>query len=340
MKLQQDAGTEKLIYYRLIALWVFCEAMLGGIIHGAKIPVSGLIVGSCAVICISLIAYYAPAKGFILKATLIVAIFKLMLSPQAPPTAYFAVFFQGLLGEALFWNRKGFAWSCLIFATLVLLESGLQRIVILTIVYGNDLWPAINTFINGITGQTTLTNYSFFLVSGYVLIHFITGVSVGLWSGRLPQKIQSWTALHSDYLLNTNIDNPDKAAIDLPPKKKSRMSYIVIWFMLLLLYLQSTFNIGDALLSPNIAMRIFIRSLLMILTYYFLVGPCVTWLLRRWLQKRKVKENEMIEKILQFLPNTQHLVSKSWQLSSEKKGGKRILLCSQIILLNTLYSKP
>ena len=75
------------IYYRLITLWVLCEAMLGGVIHAAKIPVSGLIVGSCAVICICLIAFYHPTKGAIIKATIIVAIFKMMLSPQAPPLA-------------------------------------------------------------------------------------------------------------------------------------------------------------------------------------------------------------------------------------------------------------
>src|SRR5687767_5838838 len=66
-------------YYRLIALWVLFEAMLGGIIHGLRIPVSGLVVGSAAVICISLIGYYVGQRGAILKATLIVAIFKMML---------------------------------------------------------------------------------------------------------------------------------------------------------------------------------------------------------------------------------------------------------------------
>src|ERR1700733_5051897 len=108
-----------MVYYRLIALWILCETMLGSMIHGAKMPGSGLILGSCAVICISLIAYHVPSKGSILKAMLIVAIFKMMLSPQAPPTAYFAVFFQGLMGEALFWNRKIYAVSCLLFGILV-----------------------------------------------------------------------------------------------------------------------------------------------------------------------------------------------------------------------------
>src|SRR5436190_12902828 len=148
------------IYYRLIALWVLCEAMLGGIIHGFKIPVSGLIVGSCAVICICLIAYYVPAKGAIIKATIIVAVFKMMLSPQAPPPAYIAVFFQGLMGELLFWKKRFFSLSCLLFGVIALLESGLQRILTLTIIYGNDLWKVINDFINGITKQKTTTNYS------------------------------------------------------------------------------------------------------------------------------------------------------------------------------------
>jgi hypothetical protein len=83
------------IYYRLIALWVLCEALLGSIIFTFRIPVSGLVIGSCAVSCISSIAWYHPVKGAILKATIIVAIFKMMLTPQALPTAYFAVFFKG-----------------------------------------------------------------------------------------------------------------------------------------------------------------------------------------------------------------------------------------------------
>src|SRR5690349_7246116 len=138
---------DSVVYYRLIALWVLNEAMLGGIIHGLKIPVSGLVVGSCAIICIALIGWYVPKKGAIIKATLIVAIFKMMLSPHSPPPAYIAVFFQGLLGELLFWNRRFFTLSCLLLAVLALLESALQRILVLTLIYGNDFWKVINDFI-------------------------------------------------------------------------------------------------------------------------------------------------------------------------------------------------
>jgi hypothetical protein len=329
-----------MVYYRLIALWILCETTLGSIIHGAKMPGSGLIVGSCAVICISLIAYHVPSKGSILKAMLIVAIFKMMLSPQAPPTAYVAVFFQGLIGEALFWNRKIYSVACLIFGILVLLESGLQRIAILTIVYGRDLWQALNTFINGITGQTTFTNYSYFFVTGYLLIHVIVGGVVGLWVGRLPQKFHSLTTFHKEYLMINEVNDTNKPEILPPPKRKKKLRYgaMVIWLIFFLLYIQSTLNIGPQLLPPHVSMKIFSRSLLIILTCYFAIGPCLTWLLNRWLQKRKIKENEMIHKILQFLPDTKELVIKSWQLTAGKTGIRRILLCGKIILLNITHS--
>ena len=162
--------------------------MLGGIIHGFKIPVSGLVVGSCAVICICLIAWYVPARGAIIKATLIVAIFKMMLSPQAPPPAYIAVFFQGLMGELLLRNKKYYRAACLSLAILALLESAMQRILVLTIIYGNDLWKVINDFIYSFGGQPG-TDYSFFLISWYILVHLIAGVLVGIWAGFLPQRI-------------------------------------------------------------------------------------------------------------------------------------------------------
>src|SRR3954466_15147819 len=115
--MEKRAVTEekKSIYYRLVALWVVCEALLGGIIHGLRLPISGLIVGSSAVVCISLIAWYRPARGTILKATMVVALFKMMLSPHSPLPAYLAVFFQGFLGELLFFRRKNFRLMCILF---------------------------------------------------------------------------------------------------------------------------------------------------------------------------------------------------------------------------------
>ena len=323
------------IYYRLIALWVLCEAMLGGIIHGLKIPVSGLIVGSCAVICICLIAWYVPAKGSIIKATIIVAIFKMMLSPQAPPPAYIAVFFQGLMGELLFWNRRFFRLSCILLAVLGLLESGLQRILVLTIVYGNDLWKVINNFINGLTKQKTTTNYSLWIGGGYIFLHLITGLVVGCWVSLLPRRILKWSSDKKYTMLL-----PEESAALSPALKKKKKwlkkALFVGWLLLIGLYVQSYFKIGTPLLPSHISLKILLRSLIIVLGWIFIIGPLLKQLLHWWLKKKQTQSQQEIQQVIRLLPATQQLIAQSWKQSSGSKGWKRINEWSKMVLVNAL----
>jgi len=325
----------KQIYYRLIALWVLCEAMLGGIIHGFKIPVSGLVVGSCAIVCICLLAWYIPVKGAIIKATIIVAIFKMMLSPQAPPPAYIAVFFQGLMGELLFWNKRYFRLSCILLAVLGLLESGLQRILVLTIIYGNDLWKVINDFINGLTKQKIATNYSLLIGSGYVLLHLITGLVVGWWASLLPKRIENWRSSRQ-YAMIT--ENP--AAVDMPAvtskKRRLKKGLFMIWILLIGLYVQSYFNIGTPLLPSHISLKIFLRSLIIVLGWIFIIGPLLRQALHSWLKKKQTQSQQEVQEVLQLLPATQQLIAQSWKRSAVDKGWKRIITWSKIVLVNAL----
>lgn len=330
------SSTPSFIYYRLIALWVLCEALLGSIIFTFKIPVSGLVIGSCAVVCISLLAWYVPAKGAIIKATLIVAIFKMMLSPQAPPPAYIAVFFQGLMGELLFWNRKYFRVFCIVLALLAMVESAFQRVVSITILYGNDFWTAVNAFLKKLTGSEQLTDYSFFIILWYVLIHIIAGLLVGVWAGFLPQRISLMGDLQKKYSVesvSTSINIPQRKR-----KKSIRLVLFIIWIVLLAIYIQSFFKIGTALLPSAMILRILIRSVIIVLTWYFLISPILKQLLHKWLQRKKQQSAEQVQQVLNLLPSTQGLVNRSWQLAAEKKGWKRITLCCKIILANTFYA--
>jgi nucleoside-triphosphatase THEP1 len=324
------------IYYRLIALWVLCEAMLGGIIHGFKIPVSGLVIGSSAVICICLIAWYFPQKGAIIKATIIVAVFKMMLSPQAPPPAYIAVFFQGVLGELLFFrNRRFYQLSCMVLAVLALLESGLQRILVLTLVLGNDFWKVINDFINGFTKQKTTTNYSLLIGIGYVLIHLITGLIVGWWASLLPQRILKWQQ-EKKY----TVVIPEETTVDVQIKNKRRkrwkIALLVIWILLIGLYVQSYFKLGTPLLPAHISLKILLRSFIIVLGWIFFIGPLLTQVLHKWLKKKQSASQQEVQEVLLLLPASQQLIVQSWKQSSVYKGWKRINTWSKMILVNAL----
>ncbi|MEO8402978.1 MAG: nucleoside-triphosphatase [Chitinophagaceae bacterium] len=335
-------GEGSLVYYRLIALWVLSEAMLGGIIHGLKIPVSGLVVGGCAVICISLIAWYVPAKGSIFKATVIVAVFKMMLSPQAPFPAYIAVLFQGVLGELLFWNRRFYKVSCMLFALLALLESGFQRIIMLTVIYGTAFWKAINDFINGLTGQAVTTNYSLLIGGGYVFLHLIAGIMIGRWASILPERINNWSKNqhNSRWLRGWEREGGDAENVLMPERTKKKRfverGMFVVWIVLILLYVQSYFNIGKPLLPSHISLKILIRSVIIVLGWYFIFNPLLKKLLHYWLQRKKTASRAEIQKVLELLPATQELAAQSWRASAGRKGWKRLIVTGKIILVNAL----
>lgn len=325
-------SSNTLSYYRFIALWVLCESMLGGIIHGFKIPVSGLIVGSCSVICISLIAYYTNGKGNILKATIIVAIFKMMLSPQAPPPAYIAVFFQGLLGELLFFNNKKlFGLSCMILAILSLLESGLQRVAVMTVVYGTDFWKALDDLIVKLTGQKHTVSYSLYFISVYTGVHLVAGIGVGWWCSKLPLNMARWKERYQI--------GPLAAGEEIKPEQKKRKrffkrSVLLVWILLILVYLQSTFNIGKPLLSSHISLQIFVRSLLIITGWYLFVGPLLLRWMNKWLQKEKSKRRAEVQQVVMLLPGIKAMITESWKRSAVDKGIKRIVTFSRFVIVN------
>ena len=110
MQSDKDISVQNQLYYRLIALWVISEAVAGGIVHGFHVPFGGMIVSGFAVVCICLIGYYSKTGE--------------------RSTAYFAVFFQGLMGQILFSNLKYYRLSCMILGFLALVESAMQRVLV------------------------------------------------------------------------------------------------------------------------------------------------------------------------------------------------------------------
>lgn len=331
------ANSSNYSYYKIIALWVFCEGFVGGIIHGLKLPISGIAVGSCAVICISLLSQYNKAKGAIIKATIIVAIFKMMLSPQAPPMAYVAVFFQGIIGELLFLNRQYFKYTSILFAIIALLESGLQRIFIITVIYGKNLWTIIDETISKLFHLQTIAAFSNTFITLYLLLHIIAAIIVAIIIATITKKIPIWKNELSNYLINDTAITTNYLLLLQPAAKKQK---VIIWLLiyvgLLLLYLNAVGLIAQPLVQKNLILNIFLRSSIILLSWHLIVGPVSSSLLKKWLVKQKTKSQKDITEVLLLLPKIKAIAHKSWQLSNEEKGLKRIGLCSKIILINTL----
>jgi len=350
---EENTSSRGNLYYRLITLWVISEGVAGGIIHGLHFPFSGMFLSGFAVLCICLIGYYAGDKkantklsmsrklitnGAILKATIIVCIFKMMLSPNTPPTAYFAVLFQGVMGQILFVNLKHFRLSCIVLGFLALVESAIQRIFVLVLLYGVGFWNAVNEFITKLTHQKVVNNYSLLLAIMYIFIHGVVGILVGIWASRIVPKSQSWQATQHEFVI-APVDTGKQFSNHPASHKKRkilRSVFIFIWILLLLLFFQSLFKIGKPVLSSYKALLILLRSLLIFLTWYFLVSPLVTVFIKKKLQNQKEKSSGDISRILLLLPSTEYIFRTSWNLSGSLTGLKRLRLFWKIVLMNIL----
>jgi len=314
---------------KITALWAFSESAFGGILHALTIPLRGLFISSAAVLFISLIALFSKSSKEILKATLIVVLIKALVSPHSPLAAYLAVSLQGVFGYLLFSSRKFYKLSALLLGLLVLFFSGMQKIIILTILFGNTLWESLDIFIKQVSIEFLSIdhpdiNYGYVLIAAYVLLHLIAGLFIGLYAGRLPERID-----HYKNIIPASIENITGEEIPRKEKKKKR-----IWFLRptgIFIIVVSAGVIIFSYLSPELEENVttsvlimLVRSLVITLIWYMLLAPFATKLFQKFIAKRKSEYSKDLEIIISMFPKFKEIVNYCWNFSKDKKGYKRI----------------
>ncbi|QQS38053.1 MAG: hypothetical protein IPM56_08995 [Ignavibacteriales bacterium] len=327
------SGTEKILW-KLTALWGFSEAALGGLLHGLKLPFRGMFVASAAIIFITLIAHYSDKKGTILKSTLIVIIIKGVVSPHTPVTAYLAVFLQGLFGELFFYSRSMFRTSSILLGIFVMLSAVVQKILILTILFGETLWKSIDEFTIFVLNQFLISDsndinfsVSIILISVYAVIHLSAGIIIGIIAGRMPSKLNS---AESANRILIDIMNNDTEAYERSKKsgrrkkwwrKKSGMALLI--FSILFVVTSYIFpEFGEDRVWEIVIMLV--RSIVIISLWYFVVSPMLLKLINKFLKKKESEYSKEILKMIESFPYFRKAVKASWKFSSSEKGLKRL----------------
>ncbi|MEO8934802.1 MAG: hypothetical protein ABI295_10905 [Xanthomarina sp.] len=141
----------KIAVERLTALWALNECALGGAMHAFKLPFTGILVGGISVLLITLIALYSKnIWSTLLKALTLVLLIKLSINPYSPVPAYFAVSFQAFLGILLYSVFSINNFTIVLLCVFSFLESALQKLVTLTIIFGQSLWKALDIYMEWI----------------------------------------------------------------------------------------------------------------------------------------------------------------------------------------------
>ena len=164
------------------------------------------------------------------------------------------------------------------------------------------------------------------------------GLMVWVFAGSIVWQSKSWSILHEEYLIphSNEKNNEEIKPAGVNGRKKVKYIFVFIWLALILLFAQSYFHLGAWLLPPQIPLQILLRSVLIILTWYFLVSPLLSSLIKKWLHHQHLKSQSDINQVTLMLPSTKYIFLRSWQISSSAKGLKRATTFCKIVLVNIL----
>lgn len=309
---------------RLAALWAFTESGLGGIMHALQIPFTGLLVGGMAVIMISLVAEIAEHNyKQVLKSAMVVLIVKAMVSPYTPFPAYIAVSFQALLGYGLFSLLRVNFLSIVLLSTIAMLESAIQKILILTLFFGESLWKAMDSMIALLANQfgSIVSNGSYWIVGIYLAIYMAGGFFIAWLAFRTIKNFKSEKSilsLNSSAGLNNDLICSKKPGSKTLYKKLWVLILTMIIISGLLFFLAVDNKQGWLAVAKTISW-----TLSAILIWYVIIGPLFTKIIQKLLQKKESRYSDEVLKTLSFLPVLKQLTALAWQQSKLHRGLQR-----------------
>lgn len=327
----------------ITALWAFSEAAFGGILHAFRIPFTGLFVGGAAAIFICLIAYFSQNKYEVIRSTVFVILIKLIISPHTPIIAHIAVFIEGVIGQLLFMTKRFYKTSAFFTGLFVLVYSAAQKLLFLTIVFGNTLWKSIDLFFEYILKQFMVNpklinsiSLSAILIITYSLLHIIAGVLVGIIGGKVPDWIQS------EKLRINNEENQFQSfdrttSFNIVNRKKKwwkKKFYIIIFSFIFIMLVLTYFNPQWGKNQFGEVLIMLVRAVSIIVVWFYFVSPLLTKYFTSKMKEKELSYTSELTLTIKTFPLLKSIVSYSWKLSKNEKGFKRIkLFLSRLFIL-------
>ena len=251
---------DNILISRLILLWILIEIVLGGVLHALKIPLSGLVVGNFAIVCIYLLINSSDHYKGIFRALVIVMTAKWLLSPQASIFSYLAMLIQTVVMLPILFNKtsRGLIVVCVLVSSLY---SPIQKLGITYLVVGDEL--ILNVYVLadrwlGIDGGAYWVTVG--LMSLYLLLYLIGAVlTVGI-----VNTLSSGIRVNMDLLTQWNqyieeSQQNDNALLADKSKTISIRGVIVVLTVLMLLFLHFYLELRiDWLIRPGLLIATYI----------------------------------------------------------------------------------
>ena len=239
---------------------------------------TGIFIGGFAVLIIGHLGLNNKyAAKDILKATTTVICIKFLVNPATSPMAYIAVGFQGLLGALVYSHINLGRFLTLPYAIIAMMESAVQKLLIIWLIFGDGLISGINAFIDKvfqIFGTNSNQPFAEWIIVFYLSVYLICGIVIGAMILKMP----NWISRYKPYFL----------ALDLKPAKantlKKHNKPLLIILSITLIIFSFLINSADPLLNGFI---LFSRVLIIALCWYVLIAPIIKILVNKRTDKAK-----------------------------------------------------
>ncbi len=256
----------------------------------------------------------------------------MMITPHSGITAYVAVSFQAFFGAIIYSFFKINLVSVLIVTTIGLVESAIQKILVMTVLFGKSLWDSINAL-----GTSLEEKYAFILpfdssalvIFSYVTIYFLTGILVGINIYRLIKELNNTTNLESYKLNFTKSDSSNSKGRKSKWRRWILLTVILITTLGLIIFFESQSSSFDK------AIYILARTIIILLFWYILISPILIILVKKYLFKKQKEWSNEVESIFNIIPYLRSIVKEAWKLSQSQLGLSRI---RKFLFLTIMFS--
>ena len=204
-------------------------------------------------------------------------------SPHAPLPAYIAVGFQGLMGALIFQIFKSSAFAIIIYTLIAMLESALQKLLLMTFIYGKAIWEAFDVFSQSVLSSFHLQLYgtaSQWAVSIYLGIYVFAGLLIGY-------RLTGFDKRKSYYLnlwKKKEAISFDQFAIKSWGVDKTKHLFWLIYLSIVVGMSMSLALLGE---HKHDLFYVVFRSMAAIFLVFWVINPLFNW----WI-KRKSKSNQ------------------------------------------------
>jgi hypothetical protein len=207
----------------------------------------------------------------------------------------------------------------MLLGVVTLVESAIQKLLVLTLIYGKSLWEAIDSFsIYVIKKMGFLGNIfsSTAVISIYLWLYALLGLVVGYIIYDIVRYLEVNQGNVKYQIQAIEFDNE----VGLAKKKRGRWRQWVIFGIFFALIAAYYFFVkeGDAVWKNWL--YIFLRSAGILLLWYYIVAPIFKKYFSRFLEGKKHRVQAEVDETLTLLPYLRKVTKLAWKENENEKG--------------------